>query len=71
MSQFVRTLAQFPSMGQEATDLPLRSERRFVLGDDHILDDVGPDGIRILPIRHGRERPPDLPLDDETDFETP
>jgi len=58
-------------MGQEAADLPFRTARRFVLGDYHIHYEVGTEAIHILTIRHGRERPPGLPLDDDADFEMP
>ena len=36
VDKFVKALAEFPSMGQEATDLPLQGAKRFVLGDYHI-----------------------------------
>lgn len=71
VKQFVATLAQFPLMGSEATDLPLRGVRRFVLRDYLIYYEVGAQTIVILAIRHGRERPPELPLDDEDDYEAP
>ncbi|MDH4413959.1 MAG: type II toxin-antitoxin system RelE/ParE family toxin [Rhizobium sp.] len=69
--QFLAALAQFPMMGQDATDLPLRGIRRFVLGDYLIHYEVEATAIVILTIRHGRERPPELPLDDGTDYEIP
>lgn len=69
MKQFVTALGQFPSMGQETTDLPLRDLRRFVLGDYLIHYEVGAEAVVILSIRHGRERPPELPVDDDEDFE--
>lgn len=71
VNQFVRTLGQLPLMGQEATDLPFRNTRRFVLGDYLIHYQLSDPAIVILTIRHGRERPPELPLDDDTDFELP
>jgi len=69
--QFLAALAQFPMIGQEASDLPLRGVRRFVLGDYLIHYEVGAGAIVILAIRHGRERPPELPLDDDDDYEAP
>jgi plasmid stabilization system protein ParE len=71
VTQFVRALAQFPLMGQEAADLPVRNARRFVLGEYIIHYELGESALVILTIRHGRERPPELPLDDDTDFELP
>lgn len=69
LNQFVKALAQFPSMGQEAADLPFRGARRFVVGDYLIHYEIGNAAIVILTIRHGRERPPEIPLDDDADFE--
>jgi plasmid stabilization system protein ParE len=69
--QFLAALAQFPMMGQDATDLPLRGVRRFVLGDYLIHYEIGAGAIVILTIRHGRERPPELPRDDYDDHEAP
>ncbi len=71
LNQFVKALAQFPLMGQEATDLPFRNARRFVLGDYLIHYEMDTSRMVILTIRHGREKPPELPLDDDTDFEQP
>lgn len=58
-------------MGQDATDLPLRGVRRFVLGDYLIHYEIGAGAIVILTIRHSRERPPELPRDDYDDYEAP
>ena len=58
-------------MGQEATDLPFRNARRFVQGDYLVHYQLSDSAIVILTIRHGREQPPELPLDDDTDFELP
>ncbi|QGG89897.1 type II toxin-antitoxin system RelE/ParE family toxin [Agrobacterium sp. MA01] len=69
--QFLTALAQSPMMGQDATELPLGGIRRFVLGDYLIHYEVGAAAIVILTIRHGRERPPELPLDDASDYEFP
>ena len=52
-------------------DLPLRGVRRFVLGDYLIHYEIGAGAIVILTIRHGRERPPELPRDDYEDHEAP
>ncbi len=69
LNQFVKTLTHFPSMGQDATDLPFRGARRFILGHYLIHYEIGAAAIVILTIRHGRERPSDLPLDGDDDFE--
>ncbi|PYB76884.1 type II toxin-antitoxin system RelE/ParE family toxin [Rhizobium wuzhouense] len=71
VKQFVRALAQFPMMGQEATDMPFGNTRRFTMGEYLIHYELRDPAIVILTIRHGREKPPELPLDDDTDFELP
>lgn len=58
-------------MGAEAADLPFRGARRFVVGDYLIHYEIGEAAIVILTIRHGRERPPEMPLDVDADFEAP
>lgn len=42
---------------------------RLVMGAYLIDYEIGESGVRILAIRHGRERPPGMPLDDDFDFE--
>lgn len=71
LHQFVKTLTQFPFMGQEATDLPFKGARRFILGSYLIHYEIGAAAIVILTIRHGREKPSELPLDEDDDFEAP
>jgi plasmid stabilization system protein ParE len=71
INQFVKALSQFPAMGPEAADQPLRGVRQFVVGDYLIPYEIGETAVVILTIRHGRERPPDMPLDDNADFEAP
>jgi plasmid stabilization system protein ParE len=71
INQFVKALSQFPAMGPEAADLPFPGARRFVVGDYLIHYEIGEAAIVMLTIRHGRERPPEMPLDDDADFEAP
>lgn len=50
--------------------MPVPGVFRFVMGD-YLLDyDILGEIIRILAIRHGRERPPGLAMDDDFDFES-
>ena len=43
--------------------------RRLVVGD-YLMDyEVVGNEIHVLAIRHGRQLPPDVPLDDDYDFE--
>ena len=56
-------LGAHPEAGPVARSLPVPGARSFVIGD-YLLDYlIEPDRIVIVTIRHGRMRPPDLPLD--------
>jgi plasmid stabilization system protein ParE len=60
-------LGAHPEAGLVARSLPVPGARTFVIGD-YLLDYlIEPDRIVIVTIRHGRMRPPDLPL--EADIE--
>lgn len=60
-------LAAHPEAGPVARSLPVPGARTLVIGD-YLLDYViEADRIVIVTIRHGRMRPPDLPVD--ADFE--
>lgn len=60
-------LGAHPEAGPVARSLPVPDARTFVIGD-YLLDYViEADRIVIVTIRHGRMRPPDIPL--ETDPE--
>jgi plasmid stabilization system protein ParE len=64
-----RNLAAFDGIGFESEELPIRGMRRLVVGD-YLMDyEVVGNEIHVLAIRHGRQLPPDVPLDDDYDFE--
>lgn len=56
-------------MGHFTEELPIPGIRRFVMGAYLIDYEIRTDAILIFAIRHGRERPPTIPLDDDFDFE--
>ncbi|QLF69846.1 type II toxin-antitoxin system RelE/ParE family toxin [Peteryoungia desertarenae] len=62
-------LARFSHLGKADHELPVPNLRCFVMGaylvDYEILDTE----IRILTIRHGREKPPSVAIEDDYDFE--
>lgn len=64
-------LRHFPEMGKFTEEFPVPGILRFVMGpylvDYEILDGE----ILIFAIRHGRERPPRVELDDDFDLEEP
>ena len=64
-----RNLAAFDGIGFESEELPIRGMRQLVVGD-YLMDyEVAGNEIHVLAIRHGRQLPPDVPLDDDYDFE--
>ncbi len=70
LKRLKRNLVQFPLMGHASDELPVQGVFRFVMGDYLVDYQVGPSSIEILAIRHGRQRPPGMPLEDDFDFET-
>ena len=62
-------LGRFPSAGHIAEELPVPGVLRSVMGSYLVDYELNKDSVRIFAIRHGRERPPSMPLDDDFDFE--
>lgn len=58
-------LERFPALGHLSPDLPYPGIHRLVMGAYLIDYRQRPTEILILSIRHGRERPPGLPVEDE------
>lgn len=63
------TLGRFPLAGHVTEELPVPGVLRLVMGAYLVDYEMRTDGIRIFAIRHGRERPPSMPLDDDLDYE--
>jgi len=64
-------LRRFPEMGKFNEELPIPGILRFVMGTYLVDYEILEDEILIFAIRHGRERPPRVELDDDFDFEDP
>ena len=62
-------LARFPQLGHPPDDLPFPGIRRFVVGSYLFDYEIRETTVVILAIRHGRQRPPGLEIDDDFDFE--
>lgn len=50
--------------------MPVPGVLRFVMGAYLVDYEIRPGVIVILAIRHGQQRPPGTPLEDDFDFET-
>lgn len=65
-----QALRRFPEMGKVNDELPIPGVFRFVMGEYLIDYELTDDRILIFAIRHGRERPPRVEMDEDFDFET-
>lgn len=62
-------LAHFGELGFTKEGLPIRGMRRLIIGN-YLLDcEISDDVILVVAIRQGRQKPPDMALDDDFDFE--
>ncbi|HKI13551.1 MAG TPA: type II toxin-antitoxin system RelE/ParE family toxin [Roseiarcus sp.] len=62
-------LARFGELGLAKEGLPIPGMRRLIVGN-YLLDyEISGDVILVVAIRHGRQKPPDMALDDDFDFE--
>lgn len=62
-------LGLFPHMGKTTPELPFPNAFRFVLGAYLVDYEIRAAQIFILAIRHGRERPPGVAVEDDFDLE--
>ncbi|EEZ32416.1 Plasmid stabilization system [Brucella sp. NF 2653] len=69
LKRLKRDLGRFSQMGHFTEELPVPGIRRFMMGAYLIDYEIRADAILIFAIRHGRERPPILPPDEDFDFE--
>lgn len=65
------TLASFPEMGKTNEELPIPGVRRFVMGSYLVDYEVTTEEVLVFAIRHGREQPPPITLDNDFDLEEP
>lgn len=63
-------LGRFPLAGHMTEELPVPGVLRLVMGAYLIDYEIIDSGVRIFAIRHGRERPPSMPVDDDFDYES-
>jgi plasmid stabilization system protein ParE len=64
-----RNLPDFPGLGHPNTETVAEGVFRFVMGE-YLVDYEVIDGVvNIITIRHGRQRPPEQPLDPDDDYE--
>jgi plasmid stabilization system protein ParE len=66
-----QSLGRFPEMGKATEEVPVPGILRFVLGAYLVDYEIRADEIQILAIRHGRERPPGVTVEEDFDLEEP
>lgn len=64
-----QALSQFPEMGRQTDEMPAPGVLRFVMGSYLVDYEVGEDDVVILKMRHGRQRPPSVEIEDDFDYE--
>ncbi len=69
LKRLARHIGRFPEMGAESPEMPVPGVRRLVMGSYLVDYEIKDKVIIILAIRHGRQRPPGLPVDPDFDFE--
>src|SRR5271157_4192879 len=61
-------LANFGELGFAKEGLPIPGMRRLIVGN-YLLDyEISGDVILVVAIRHGRQKPPDMAVEDDFDF---
>jgi len=69
MKKARENLANFGELGFTKEGLPIPGMRRLIVGN-YLLDyEISRDVVLVVAIRHGRQTPPDIILDDDFDFE--
>ena len=71
LKRVFQSLQRFPAMGKTNYELPIPDAYRFVMGEYLIDYSISKDQVLVLAIRHGRERPPNIELDEAFDLEEP
>jgi plasmid stabilization system protein ParE len=64
-------LTRFPHMGHLSSELPVPGARRFVMGAYLVDYRITPTQIFVLAIKHGREGPTGIDMEEDFDFEDP
>lgn len=64
-------LGSFPEMGKQNEEIPVPGVHRFVMGSYLVDYEVTTEEVLVFAIRHGREQPPPITLDNDFDLEEP
>jgi plasmid stabilization system protein ParE len=64
-----KNLSTFPTLGHMSDQTIMPSAHRFVIGE-YVADyEILEDEVLVFAIRHGRQRPPNQPLESDDDYE--
>lgn len=65
-----KNLSTFPTLGHMSDQTIMPQAHRFVIGE-YVADyEILEDEVIVFAIRHGRQRPPNQPLDPDDDYES-
>lgn len=65
----MKNLSTFPTLGHMSDQTIMPSTHRFVIGE-YVADyEIFEDDVFVFAVRHGRQRPPNQPLDPDDDYE--
>ena len=65
-----RNLADFPALGHANPETTVEGIFRSVMGEYLVDYEVAGEVVIVITIRHGRQRPPEQPLDPDDDYES-
>jgi plasmid stabilization system protein ParE len=69
LSSLQKNLASFPGLGHATDELVAEGFFRFVMGEYLVDYEVAGEVVIVVTIRHGRQAPPNQPLDPDDDYE--
>jgi plasmid stabilization system protein ParE len=65
-----KNLSTFPTLGHMSDPTMMPKAHRFVIGEYLVDYEVLEREVFVFAIRHGRQRPPEQPLDPDDDYES-
>lgn len=69
MKLLTKNLSTFPALGHQSDPSLLPTAHRFVIGEYVVEYEVLKEEVYVFTIRHGRQAPPDHPIDSDDDYE--
>lgn len=71
VKSLTKNLSTFPTLGPMGDETIMPNAHRFVIGEYIVDYEIFEREVFVFAIRHGRQRPPNQPLDPDDDYEAP